>query len=125
MSYFTASKRPRSPYVIRAYTRSRAAPSRTSTALASPPSTALAAMALAAMAMALALDSIDLTADDPDDPYVPGTARPRAYQRFTGAVELEEIGLEAIEEVAAEPADLGSPASEAASGSAFAGAEGS
>ncbi|KAM3557050.1 hypothetical protein MY1884_004743 [Beauveria asiatica] len=54
-----------------------------------------------------------------------GDARPRAYQRFTGAVELEEIGLEAIEEVAAEPADLGSPASEAASGSAFAGAEGS
>ncbi|KAM3437149.1 hypothetical protein NHJ13734_004796 [Beauveria thailandica] len=69
-------------------------------------------------------EPIDLTADDPDDPYVPGTARPRAYQRFTGAVEPEDIGLEAIEE-GAEPADLGSPAPEAASGSAFAGAEGS
>ncbi|KAM3440635.1 hypothetical protein MY4824_002083 [Beauveria thailandica] len=78
--------------------------------LASTPSTALAA---------IALDSIDLTADDSDDPYEPGTARPRAYQRFTGAVEPEEI------EEAAEPADFESPASEAASGSAFAGAEGS
>ncbi|KAM3565771.1 hypothetical protein MY1884_000080 [Beauveria asiatica] len=64
-----------------------------------------------------ALDSIDLTADDLDDPYVPSTARPRAYQRFTRAVEPEEIGLKAIEEGAAEPADLGSPA--LASGSAF------
>ncbi|KAM3431095.1 hypothetical protein NHJ13734_007456 [Beauveria thailandica] len=58
-----------------------------------------------------------LTAHDPDDPYVPGTARPQADQRFTRAVEPEEIGLEGIEEGAAEPADLGSPAS--ASGSAF------
>ncbi|KAM3547149.1 hypothetical protein MY1884_009706, partial [Beauveria asiatica] len=63
-------------------------------------------------------ESINLTADDPDDPYVPGTARPRAYQRFTGAVKPEDIGLEAIKE-GAEPADLRSPASEAASGSAF------
>ncbi|KAM3437150.1 hypothetical protein NHJ13734_004797 [Beauveria thailandica] len=78
--------------------------------LALTPSTALAA---------IALDLIDLTADDSDDPYEPGTARPRAYQRFTGAVEPEEI------EEAAEPADFESPASEAASSSAFAGAKGS
>ncbi|KAM3549006.1 hypothetical protein MY1884_008933 [Beauveria asiatica] len=57
------------------------------------------------------------------DPYVPGTARPQADQRFTRAVKPEKIGLEAIEEGAAEPADLRSPA--LASGSAFVSAFGS
>ncbi|KAM3508051.1 hypothetical protein MY11210_006899 [Beauveria gryllotalpidicola] len=59
-----------------------------------------------------------------NDPYVPGTARPQAYQRFTRAVEPEDIRLKAIEE-AAEPADFRSHASsKAASSSTFGGTGG-
>ncbi|KAM3508049.1 hypothetical protein MY11210_006897 [Beauveria gryllotalpidicola] len=81
-------------------------------------------VARASAPAALAPDSINLTANNPDDPYVPGTARPQAYQRFTRAVEPEDIRLKAIEE-AAEPADFRSHASsKAASSSTFGGTGG-